>query len=202
MKQQRIHERGFTMVELLIAMAVFSFMMMIVTAGFVQVVKIHQSGIASRTTQQNSRLVLDAVSKDIRLAATAATANPGQKNWLCLARGSLTQEYAVDTNGDLQVGTIPSQAPGVCPPPNFSDTARGWRRLNDPSVEVTQFAAATTAGVQTGLGTAMVTITMASRNNLDALDTSRTRCLPGPGAQFCAVTTLSTTAQLRGGDGQ
>jgi prepilin-type N-terminal cleavage/methylation domain-containing protein len=44
------NQAGFTMIELLMAMAVFSFMLMIVSFGFIQVVRIHQSGIASRAT--------------------------------------------------------------------------------------------------------------------------------------------------------
>ncbi|MDB5179058.1 MAG: hypothetical protein JWN01_1001 [Patescibacteria group bacterium] len=190
-------EQGFTMVELLMAMAVFSFMMMIVSAGFIQVVRIHQAGIASRTTQQNSRLLIDAVSKDIRQSATATVVATAPLQRLCLTRGSQTLEYAVDATGNLQVGMLISP-PGSCPVPLFGV---GWRKLNDPMVKVTQFAAAATTPVQTGLGTVMVTLTLASRNNLNALDLAQTHCLPGAGSQFCAVTTLSSTASLRGGDG-
>lgn len=198
MRRRRARDQtGFTMIELLMAMAVFSFMLMIVSAGFIQVVRIHQSGIASRTTQQNSRLVIDAVMKDVRISASAASANPGQLNWLCLAKGSQTLEYAVDTSGNLRVGVIPNPAPGTCPVPTFT----GWGTLNDAGVIVTQFAVVTTPAVDTGLGTAMVTLTMASRNNLNALDPTRTQCLPGSGSQFCAVTTVSSGAALRGGDG-
>ncbi len=193
------HQQGFTLVELIIAMAVFSFMMVIVSAGFIQVVRIHQSGIASRTTQQNARLVIDAIMKDVRQSALAATANPGQLNWLCLARGSQTLEYAVDGSGNLRVGAIATPASGTCPAPVFNST---WRTLNDPAVTVTQFAVTTTPPTQPGLGTTMVTLTLASRNNLDALDATKTRCLPGAGSQFCAVTTLNSGAALRGGDGQ
>ncbi len=195
---------GFTLIELVMAMAVFSFLLLLVSSGFIQVVRIHQAGIASRSTQQNARLVLDALAKDIRVSALASSATvTSQYDRLCLAKGSQTLQYAVDTTtGDLKVNTITPPAAGTCPAPaNFT----GWRTLNDDIVRVEQFRAVTTLPAQPGLGTAMVTLTLASRNNLNALDPAsnppRTRCLPGAGSQFCAVTTLSSGATLRGGDG-
>ena len=201
------NQAGFTLIELLMAMAVFSFMLMLVSAGFIQIVRIYQAGIASRTTQQNARLVLDAIGKDIRVSASAVSApsaiQSSQYDLLCLAKGSQTLQYAVDTStGNLKVNTVTNPVAGACPAPvNFT----GWRTLNDAGVIVEQFKATTTPPVQPGLGTAMVTLTLASRNNLNALDATSnppmTRCLPGAGSQFCAVTTLSSGATLRGGDG-
>jgi prepilin-type N-terminal cleavage/methylation domain-containing protein len=198
-KSMRLSQHGFTLVELLIAMAVFSFMMMIVTAGFIQVVRIHQSGIASRATQQNARLVLDTITKQIREAGTATvgTGRTAQLTQLCLTKGSQNLEYYVDGNDNLWVGANP--APGSCVAPTVMTD---WNKLNDSTVRVKQFVATTTQAVAPGLGTVMVTLTVASNNNLDALDATQTRCLPGAGSQFCAVTTLSSTAGLRGGNGQ
>ncbi len=198
MKRRVLNQTGFTLIELLMAMTVFSFMLLIVSAGFIQVVRIHQSGIASRATQQNARLVLDSIMKNVRVSASAASANPGQRNWLCIAKGSQTLEYAVDPTGNLRQGTIANPAPGTCPAPVFNAT---WRTLNDSAVMVTQFAVTTTPAVDPGLGTAMITLTVVSRNNLNALDPTQTRCLPGSGSQFCAVTTVSSGSALRGGDG-
>jgi prepilin-type N-terminal cleavage/methylation domain-containing protein len=191
------NQDGFTLVELIIALALFSFMMVFVSMGFIHVIRIHESGVASRTTQQNNRLVMDAISKDVRQAGLAGSGGPVRLNYLCLRKGSQMLQYAVDTNSNLRVGTI-TAAPGTCPAPAFGAS---WRTLNDAKVAVTQFAVTTTPATQLGLGSVTVTLTMASRNNLDALDSTRTRCLPGPGSQFCAVTTISSGAALRGGDG-
>lgn len=190
-------EAGFTLVELLVAMAIFSFMLLIVTAGFLQIVRIQQSGVASRTTQQNARLVMDGVVKDIRQAAQVGVGGAGQLNYLCLSKGSQALEYAVDGNGDLRVGVVANPAAGTCPAPVFA----GWRTLNDSSVKLTQFRATTTVPLKPSLGTASVVLTVVSRNNLNALDATQTHCTPGSGSQFCAVTTLSSGAALRGGDG-
>ncbi|HSX02369.1 MAG TPA: prepilin-type N-terminal cleavage/methylation domain-containing protein [Candidatus Saccharimonadia bacterium] len=189
-------EAGFTLIELLMAMAVFSFMLMIVTGGFLQVVRIHQAGVASRTTQQNARLVLDGLMKGVRAAATATAMDHGAKDLLCLARGSQTLEYAVDSSGNLRVGTLSG---ATCPDPAV--ITGSWSTVNDPTVLVSQFDVTTTPPLAPGLGTAMITLTLVSRNNLAALDATQTHCVPGSGSQFCAVTTLSSGAALRGGDG-
>jgi Tfp pilus assembly protein PilW len=186
------------MIELLVAMTIFSFVLLIVSAGFVQVVRIHQSGLASRATQQNARLIMDAITKDIRQAATAASGGTAQLGTLCLAKGSQTLQYAVDSAGNLRAGTIATPAAGTCPAASFTSS---WRTLNDAAVQVTQFALTTTPAVNPGLGTSTVTLTVVSRSNLSALDSTQTRCLPGSGAQFCAVTTLTSAAALRGGEG-
>jgi len=198
MSKRGLEQAGFTLIELLMAMAVFSFLLLIVTSGFVQVVRIHQAGIASRATQQNARLVLDTVIKDVRASASAGVGGTAQLGYLCLTRGSQALEYAVDGSGNLRQGTIVAPAAG-CPAPVFTTA---WRTLNDTSTQVTQFALSATPAVTPGLGTAMVTLTVVSRNNLTALDATKTHCTPGPGSQFCAVTTLSSGAALRGGDGQ
>ncbi len=193
------NQTGFTMIELLMAMAVFSFMMLIVTTGFIQVVRIHQAGISSRATQQNARIVMDGVSKDIRESGAATVGNGGAaKTWLCLSRGSTTLEYAVDGSGNLRAGSVSNPPAGTCPSPAITSS---WRTLNDSSTQVTQFAASATTPVSPGLGTVLLTLTIVSRNDTSDLDATQTHCQPGAGSQFCAVTTLVSTASLRGGDG-
>lgn len=201
--QSRAAEAGFSLVELLLAMAVFSFMLLIITAGFINVVRIQQSGVASRSTQQSARLVLDSLMKDVRAASVARVRETGQNDALCLDTGGQTLEYAVDSNGDLRVASIGSlAASSACPVPVIDSS---WRRLGDSPVKTTQFNVVGTDPVNSGLGTVMVTLTLVARSNLDVLNTDPvlpgTRCEPGSGAQFCSVTTLSSTASLRGGDG-
>ncbi len=195
-------EPGFTLVELLLAMSIFSFMLLIVTAGFINVVKINEEGIASRSTQQNVRLLMDQVTKDIRQSAAATVAGVAPTQRLCLAKGSQTVEYAVDatipTAAKLRKNTIANPAAGTCPVPAFNAT---WTTINDPTVAITQFRLATTPPVSPGLGTVMVTVTAVSVDNLNVLNAAKTACLPGSGAQFCAVTTVSSGATLSGGNG-
>lgn len=204
MKRLRLGQQtGFTLIELLLAMAIFSAALLIVSAGFVNVVRIHQAGLASRSTQQNARLLLDDVTRTMRNSATVKpvaeriVSGVTVVSRVCFQNGSQILVYAVDTNGNLRQGTTTN--------PNCPALVIGsnWRTLNDSSVRVMQFTVDSTGRVGPGLGTAMVTMTVASNNNINALDpaTNYTTCRPGAGSQFCAVTTVSSTATLRGGDG-
>jgi prepilin-type N-terminal cleavage/methylation domain-containing protein len=200
MKRHATHQagqEGFTLIELLVAMTVFTFMLMIVTTGFIQVVRVHQAGIASRTTQQNTRLVMDAVMKDVRQGAAATIGGSGNLNTVCLSKGSQATQYAVNGTGYLMSSVITAAAAAACAPPN---NFTGWKTLNDTSVTVTRFIVTKSAPTGPGMGTVTVTMTMASINN-PTLNAAKTACLPGAGSQFCAITTLSSTAALRGGDG-
>jgi len=192
-----IREQGFTLIELLMAMAVFSFMLIIVATGFVQVVRVYQSGIASRTTQQNARLIMDDIVKLIRTSEAAVVVDDSVfYSHVCLTRNGQLLEYGIDASGNLRQGVITDD---TCPLPVFDSS---WRVVNDPAVQVTNFRLDTTPPNNNGLGTVFVTLTLASLNNLGNLNATKDACLPGVGSQFCAVTTLSSTASLRGGEGQ
>jgi hypothetical protein len=156
--------------------------------------------------------VLDSVIKEARASAAAAQGSSGSLRWLCLSRGSQSRQLAINTdisnlpanpnNGILRIGTITTPPAGACPaPPADFLTRADWQTLNDSGVLVSQFTVVTTPPVQPGMGTAMVTLTLVSKNNLTALDATKTHCQPGAGSQFCAVTTLSSGASLRGGNG-
>lgn len=195
-------QSGFTMIELLLAMAIFSMALVIVSAGFINIVRLYQSGLASRSTQQNARLLLEEVSRTVRdsgsatpVVVTTGVGGVTVVSRVCLQNGSRIVVYAVDGAGNLRQGTttVPT-----CPAPAFDSS---WKTVNDSTVRVTQFAIDSTGKVGPAGGTVMMTITVASKNNLDNLDdtTNKTTCRPGAGSQFCAVTTLSSTATLRGG---
>ncbi len=60
------NQRGFTFVELIIAMAIFSFILVIITSGIIRLFNIYQSGIGIRATQQNARSIADEISNRAR----------------------------------------------------------------------------------------------------------------------------------------
>jgi prepilin-type N-terminal cleavage/methylation domain-containing protein len=73
------NQRGFTFVELVIAMALSSFLMIVLTSGIIQLYRIYQSGQGIRATQQNARFVAEELSRDIRDSGgflVGASSNP------------------------------------------------------------------------------------------------------------------------------
>lgn len=194
-------QQGFTLVELLVAMSIFSFMLLIVSISFIGIVHISQAGQASATTQHSARIISETIQRQLRSAETATVADdvsPGIKR-LCLYYGSTWYEYAVDGAGDLRLGIIPSAADCASTPALAS-----WTQVNDANTTVRQFLPLVDVlpGQSGGLVTLKLSMTGAgistSETVIDAA-TSDVSCAPGPNNQFCSVTRLVTASQLRGG---
>ncbi len=59
---------GFTLVELLIAMAVFSLIVVAMSATAVSVIKSQRKGFALQNSQETARYILESISKEIRMS--------------------------------------------------------------------------------------------------------------------------------------
>jgi len=196
---------GFSLIELLMAMAVFSFMLLIISAGFIGIVHINQSTTASRNTQQNARIVIETIERQLRSAsvvyvqmvpATPPLIPANTQGRLCLMTESTYLEYVVQGD-NLTVGPVASLAAcDAAAAPYIGTTSQ----LNDSGVKVVRFVPTTTAIVGQNGGLASVELSMVGAGiTLPELNSTYTACNPGPGSQFCSVTTLATTAALRGG---
>jgi prepilin-type N-terminal cleavage/methylation domain-containing protein len=74
---ERNCERGFTLVELVIATALFSLFMVGVVGSFAAIMKVHQHSIVTRDTQSNGRLVVEDIARLIRGASEACLSGSG-----------------------------------------------------------------------------------------------------------------------------
>jgi len=91
-RKLRKDERGFTLVELLVAMSVFSFMLVIVVVGFINVVHLHNEAIASNMAQDNARTAMDELVRAVRDSAGTITPTAGPNGTLCLGAPQGGQE--------------------------------------------------------------------------------------------------------------
>ena len=62
----QLNKSGFTLVELLVAMAFFTFLLLLVTFGFVQINRSYTRGITVKTIQETTRSVLEDLTRVIR----------------------------------------------------------------------------------------------------------------------------------------
>lgn len=86
-------ESGYTLVELVIAMAVFSFMLLIMVVGFINVVHIHNQAVASNVVQDNARVAMDTMIQGVRNSAgVVGIPTPGPNGDLCL-KTNTGQQY-------------------------------------------------------------------------------------------------------------
>ncbi len=68
---------GFTIVELLIAMAVFSVMLLVATTGVIQVGRTYYKGITTTKTQEAARGIVNEISQSIQVGAKNKIEPPG-----------------------------------------------------------------------------------------------------------------------------
>lgn len=199
-------QSGFTLVEVLLAMAIFSFMLLIVVSGFLLVVRQYESVVAMRKAQQNVRYAGDDLSREFRRASNVPgsivvtpTADPNLKT-ICIKKGGASSFYQVDASGSLNRYDYPSGS--VC---NSSGTPHP---VTGSDTYVVRLVAASNvvvnpAGVGAGNGpdgNLSVTLDIkVSTFDKTRLDPATLNCLPGPSISFCAVAALSTTVEARGG---
>lgn len=99
--------KGFTIVELMIATAVFSVLLLVITFGIVQVSRVYYKGITESNTQDVARRVSDIVTQSIQfsggdISVTDPGAVPGSSYQFCLGNEqfSYTLGYQVSDSPD------------------------------------------------------------------------------------------------------
>lgn len=85
MKLQKIDEKAFTIVELMISTVVFSMVLMVCSLGIVHVGRMYYKGMIMNRTQDVARKVVDDVTRAIQLNTTGSnhSINPGL---ICIGR--------------------------------------------------------------------------------------------------------------------
>ena len=69
----KINKQGFTLVELLLATAMFSFILLFVTFGIVQISRAYNKGIVVKRTQETARSVIQEMTRAISTATSGSS---------------------------------------------------------------------------------------------------------------------------------
>lgn len=205
------NQQGFTIIELMIASMVFSVILLITTAGLLQVGKTYYKGVTQSRTQGVARTVMDDVTAHVQFSGEAITvtpqAAPGVVGVYCL--GNTRYTYVRDrqlTDGVPKAGEQTNQAllvdrvaggcstgtphTGACTP--SSVLANNCQELLSPGMRLTNFKVEDKSNKLFHIVVGIV-----SGEN-DILDASHTKCASAQaGTQFCAVSNLDTYVQKR-----
>lgn len=203
----RSNQKGFTIVELMIATAVFAVVLLLCTVGLLQISRTYYKGVVTARTQEVARDILEDVSDSIRFngGAVAPSILPnGATRGIC-AGG---RRYSYQLNKQLNE-TIASQRhvivvdePANCSAGTTAQNINGspaGRELMSTRMRLSTFSVA-----QVGTSTDLwrVTVRVASGENNLLIDTNGDGTLDTcrnvrSGSQFCAVSELSTVVQKR-----
>ncbi len=211
-------ERGFTLVEIIVAMAIFSMMLVIVTTGVLALFNIYEAGAQIRSTQKTARIASQSISGDLHVALGykidspphAATEYP--RDTVCLfnimSSGSTPigsgSVYFVVQNGaryELHKKTFTGMPTGQCrtddsaPAPPFLVFTGVERVLTDENVslEVFDVKDASIGLDPTFLDIKLSVVPLGAKGDLvDLTPPALPKCKEGKvGSQYCSVTNLT-----------
>lgn len=76
MKKHTASSRGFTIVEMLVALAVFSVVLVVVTAAIIQISRVYYKGVTETQVQSTTRTIMDTISQAIQFGGGTITDTP------------------------------------------------------------------------------------------------------------------------------
>ena len=212
MKKTDVHERGFTIVELMIATLVFSVILTVVTMGVISFSNRYYKGVHASTTQNTTRNIMDTITQAIQFGEARVDPS-GANNFFC-AGGSV---FMFDASGAMYDGS-PGQR-GMYVAPKVGDACvdqalTGGRQMLGTRMRIAAMSVTQVAGVST-MYRAQVVIAYGEDNALCApslpmgcspsasysavnfINRPDVTCKPGNGNQYCAVSRLTANVQKR-----
>lgn len=211
-------QKGFTIIELLIATTVLSTILVLVTAMMINISNLYYKGINQARVQDSARTITDDVAQHLKLnnmPPTTGSANywiwsvwPPQRvtvNAYCM--GATRYSYIVGqqigggTNaaGETQIPHVlwrdTITAGASCTPANIATSGlSGGTEMVPPNSRLTYFQVSGISPYTVQVGVAYGDIDLM---NLNTTGPTATNCKSNTGYQFCATAGLTTTATQR-----
>lgn len=180
---------GFTVVELLLALAIFSFILVAMTVAFSQIIRSYRKGVIAQRTQETSRELIDTLTKEAHRADSIVVNDIGSTRFLCF--GSTQYEYHI-TDKTLKRGTNN-------PATNCSDSNATVNVIESTSLQLSLFdVTVVQAGPPSGETLGINVDIIVATKTTDLLNASGTACNgAAAGQHFCATTRIATSIGLR-----
>ncbi|MCA9347461.1 prepilin-type N-terminal cleavage/methylation domain-containing protein [Candidatus Saccharibacteria bacterium] len=206
-------QKGFTIVELMIASAVFSTILLVILTAIVQVGKMYYKGITTAKTQESARTVLDRISQDIQYSGggdsgkiiTKSSTNNDVKS-LCIGSDRYFYRLNVQQGASGHVLWFDRLGADGCDPDSVvmssdAPTADGSEILPE-GMRIVKLNVQSSA---TNLWSVSVKVAFGADDLLETTDGSQLADSPelavckgsAVGTQFCAVSELNTTVLKR-----
>lgn len=224
MKNSKHKHQGFTVVELLIATAVFGVVLLIASVALIQVGKTYFKGINTSATQDATRSIMDEVSQSIQFGGgnsiqTFLSATP--KKYFCTKEKRYVYVTGIKLTNNPANHVFMSDNQGLgastpCPDPNTSGWPDTTPPNNNQAVELLKpgMRLAKFNLMQDSTGLYNIDIRVAfgdddllctpeqlNCSNNTATDftqnLSNLKCKGQSGSQFCGISELSTSVQKR-----
>jgi prepilin-type N-terminal cleavage/methylation domain-containing protein len=199
----RLNHRGFTIVELMVATAVFSMVLLVLTAGVLDFTHQYYKGITSNNTQNVARTIANQVAQDLQFSAGGYSAGPG---YFCTANNVYSYTLGAEVGSGTD-GLVVAPSGASCTPPgtptNLLNSVTGARELLSPKMRLAALSITNPTG---NLYTVSVKVIYGDNDLLTPVPDGHTdwatagpsiQCSGTTGDDFCATSELTTTVDQR-----
>jgi len=214
MQLHRFHpksqQRGFTIVELLIATLVFSVVLVLVTMGILQVTRVYYKGVTESNTQNAARNIMDTIAQAIQfnggiVTETTDTPTAGTSYAFCVGNEQFSYMLGYQLSDTLpllanqtQHALVVASAVAGCsgaPAQNLAGGAINGHELLSPHMRLANLEV---NNVGTNLYEIHVTVAYGDDDLLNNPTDPAASCRGiTAGTQFCSVSDLTTTVLKR-----
>lgn len=201
---------GFTIIELLVATMVFSVVLLVITAGIVQIARVYYKGVTESNTQNTARSIIDTISQAIQFSGgnvTTTVASPVPGNSYAFCVGNQQFSYTVGWQVEDSPSALLHQSyhalvqnsvagcTGSSPAQNVRNLAVTGRDLVGPHMRLANLVVTNTSANQYKIQIRVVY----GDDDLLNTPTAATASCKGirAGTQFCSVAELSTVVIKR-----
>lgn len=206
-------DQGFTIVELMIAMAVFSIILLAAAAGLIQVGRMYYKSVITSRTQDMARSVSEEITSAIQFSGETLVMGSGS-GFESICIGNTRYSYVLnqqlsDDNDDIEhVLWRDKKEDNACTPADLSGSLSDGVELMGENMRLYQFDVTTDQGNDYKIATEVVygdsDLLVGVKadgeivDDYDDPDAVRLICDPdGIGTQFCAVAELSSVVARR-----
>lgn len=189
MAMHKHNSEGFTLIELLLAMTFFTFILLFITAGFIHISRVYQSGVITKNAQNTLRDIFENLNRDAR-SGTDVQAPVTAGSLSCYTIGQATYGYDA-TNYELYRGSE-----------GASCSVADMQKIHEDDLRVYAFefvgVRSTPSATSPSSARVNVLIGVADGSLLTGSGLSTT-CDPSPlTLRLCSVVSLTTAVTLRG----
>jgi prepilin-type N-terminal cleavage/methylation domain-containing protein len=139
---------GFTIIELLIATTIFSIVLVVIVASFLQIGRMFYKGVSINNTNESTRALVDDISTDVRLADSpnipqgVETVAGVTKKYFCVGQHRYTyilnkqvKDSVATLAKNMQAGLIQDVTGGACQQPSSLD-GNNARQVLGPDMQL------------------------------------------------------------------
>ena len=209
-RDRRVREQqGFTIVELLIATAVFGLVLLFVSTAVLQFSRVYYKGVTETNTQDAARGVMDRIGQAIQFdggtVTSTTTPSPGTPATFCVGNVQYTYilgyQLTDSTPGTHQTNhaLVMRNYPGctASSPPSPMDLSATGQELLSPNMRLANLSVTNVPGTPTYR--ISIRVVFGDDTLLNGPTTTTANCIPAysTGTQFCALSDLSTVVTKR-----